>query len=184
MSHSLSAPVIATPVFVVLALLETAGALYVILSIVFATIVPIIGIARSARLEGLDYDIPERSARARPFMIAITSYLVGFLFLMIGKAPVLLSGLMLAYCINTTVMFVITLSWKISVHAAGVTGPLGFLVFKLGLAWGFLYLLVIPVGQIRIRLGQHTLLQVLAGAVVSGTLTWVQIFFLVPLIPT
>jgi len=180
----LSAPVIATPVFVVLALLEAAWALYVILSIVFATIVPIIGIARSARLEGLDYDIPERSARATPFMIAITSYLVGFLFLMISKAPVLLSGLMLAYCINTTVMFVITLSWKISVHAAGVTGPLGFLVFKLGLEWGFLYLLVIPVGMLRIRLGQHTLLQVSVGAVVSGALTWVQIFFLVPLIPT
>ena len=123
LSYSLSAPVIATPVFVFLALLEAAGVLDVILSIVFVTIVPRIGIVRSARSSRLDYDIPERSARARPFMIAIASYLVGFLFLMIINAPVLLSGLMLAYSINTTVMFVITPSWKISVHAAGVTGP-------------------------------------------------------------
>src|SRR5437773_11103136 len=72
---------------------------------------------------------------------------------------------------------------EISVHAAEITGTLSFLVFKLGLLWGFLYLLVIPVGLIRIRLRQHTLLQVLAGAVLSAALTWAQIIFLVPLIP-
>ena len=95
----------------------------------------------------------------------------------------MLSGLMLAYLINTCAIFLITLVWKKSVHAAGVTGPLSFLVFKLGLLWGFLYLLVIPVGLIRIRLRQHTLLQVLAGAVLIALLTWAQIVFLVPLVP-
>jgi len=184
LSYSLSAPVIATPVFVFLALLEAAGVLDVILSIVFVTIVPRIGIVRSARSSRLDYDIPERSARARPFMIAIASYLVGFLFLMIINAPVLLSGLMLAYSINTTVMFVISPSWKISVLAAVVTGPLPFLVFKLGPAWSLLYLLVVPVALVRIRLQQHTVFQILAGAVLSAARTWAEIFFLVPFIPT
>lgn len=183
LSHSLSAPIIATPVFVALVLLESATILSAILSVFFATIVPVIGITGFARSEGLDYDIPERRARARPFEIAILSYLAGFTTLVTIGAPVMLSGLMLAYLINTCAMFLITLVWKISVHAAGVTGPLSFLVFKLGLLWGFLYLLVIPVGLIRIRLRQHTLLQVLAGAVLSAALTWAQIIFLVPLIP-
>ncbi len=183
LSHSLSAPIIATPVFVALVLLESATILSAILSVFFATIVPVIGITGFARSEGLDYDIPEKRARARPFEIAILSYLAGFTTLVTIGAPVMLSGLMLAYLINTCAMFLITLVWKISVHAAGVTGPLSFLVFKLGLLWGFLYLLVIPVGLIRIRLRQHTLLQVLAGAVLSALLTWAQIVFLVPLVP-
>jgi len=184
LSHSLSAPIIATPVFVVLALLESTTILSAILSVVCATIVPIIGIVALARSEGLDYEIPEKRARARPFEIAILSYLIGFTMLVMIRTPVPLSGLMLAYFLNTSVMFLITLVWKISVHAAGVTGPLSFLVFRLGPAWGLLYLLVIPVGLIRIRLGQHTLPQVMAGAVLSATLTWVQIILLLPLIPT
>ncbi len=183
LSHSLSAPIIATPVFVALVLLESATILSAILSVFFATIVPVIGITGFARSEGLVYDIPEKRARAKPFEIAILSYLAGFTTLVTIGAPVMLSGLMLAYLINTCAMFLITLVWKISVHAAGVTGPLSFLVFKLGLLWGFLYLLVIPVGLIRIRLRQHTLLQVLAGAVLSALLTWAQIVFLVPLVP-
>ncbi|TMI35518.1 hypothetical protein E6H26_06130 [Candidatus Bathyarchaeota archaeon] len=164
MSHSLSAPIIATPVFVALVLLESATILSAILSVFFATIVPVIGITGFARSEGLDYDIPEKRARARPFEIAILSYLAGFTTLVTIGAPVMLSGLMLAYLINTCAMFLITLVWKISVHAAGVTG-------------------VIPVGLIRVRLGQHTSLQVLAGAVLSAGLTWTQIIFLAPLIP-
>ena len=183
LSHSLSAPIIATPVFVALVLLESATILSAILSVFFATIVPVIGITGFARSEGLDYDIPEKRARARPFEIAILSYLAGFTTLVTIGAPVMLSGLMLAYLINTCAIFLITLVWKKSVHAAGVTGPLSFLVFKLGLLWGFLYLLVIPVGLIRIRLRQHTLLQVLAGAVLIALLTWAQIVFLVPLVP-
>jgi membrane-associated phospholipid phosphatase len=141
------------------------------------------GIVVFARSEGLDYDIPERRARARPFEVAILSYLIGFLILVTLKTSIFVSGLMLAYLINTSAMFLITLVWKISVHAAGVTGPLSFLVFRLGPVWGFLYLLVIPVGLIRLRLGQHTVLQVLTGAVLSAALTWVEIIFLIPQIP-
>ncbi len=183
LSHLVSAPVIAAPIFVSLAALENASAIYALVSVLFAGVIPIVGVLYFARLEKLDYDIPERSARARPFVFAITSYLVGFLVLVSSGAPLLMSGLMLAYSINTSVMFVVTLFWKISVHAAGVTGPLTFLVFRLGFLWGLLYLLVLPVGLLRLRLGQHTLLQLLAGAVLSAALTWIEIIFLVPLIP-
>ncbi len=128
LSHLVSAPIIATPVFVSLSILEHAQAVHVLVAVVFASMVPLLGIVYFA-------------------------------------------------------MFLVTLSWKISVHAAGVTGPLTFLVFKLGLPWSFLYLLVVPVGLLRLRLRQHTLLQVLAGAVLSAALTWAEIILLVPLIP-
>jgi membrane-associated phospholipid phosphatase len=183
LSHLVSAPVIAAPIFVSLAALENARLVYTLASIVFASVIPIVGILYFAKSDGMDYDIPERDARARPFVFAIASYLAGFVLLVLIGAPFLMSGLMLAYSINTSVMFIVTLSWKISVHAAGVTGPLTFLVFRLGLLWSLLYLLVIPVGLLRFRLGQHTFLQLLAGAVLSAALTWTEIIFLVPLLP-
>ncbi len=183
LSHLLSAPIIAAPVFVSLAFLQGATVVPTILAVVFASIMPMLGIVVFARTEGLDYDIPDRRARARPFEIAILSYVIGFLTLVTLKTSILVSGLMLAYLINTTAMFLITLGWKISVHAAGVTGPLSFLVFRLGPIWGLLYLLVVPVGLIRLRLGQHTVLELLAGAVLSAALTWAEIIFLIPLIP-
>ncbi len=183
LSHLVSAPIIATPVFVSLSILEHAQAVHVLVAVVFASMVPLLGIVYFARSEGLDYDVSERRARGRPFVFAIASYVIGFLLLALSRAPTLVSGLMLAYSINTSAMFLVTLFWKISVHAAGVTGPLTFLVFKLGLPWSFLYLLVVPVGLLRLRLRQHTLLQVLAGAVLSAALTWAEIILLVPLIP-
>lgn len=181
-SYLFSAPVFAAPVFVILGILESADVLDIILCVDFATILPIVGIVSFARSRRLDYDIPERNARTGPFVVANASFLSGFLLLLTGRAPVLLTGLMLAYLINTSVMSVITLAWKISIHAAGITGPLTFLMFKLGPAWSLLYLLVVPVGLIRLRMRQHTVLQVIAGAVLSAALTWAQIILLVPLI--
>ncbi len=184
LSHLVSAPTIATPVFVVLSLLESANATHIAVSLVFATMLPMVGVLYFAQVEGLEYDIPERSARAKPFVFAIVSYVTGFLLLLTTGAPVLVSGLMLAYSINTSAMFLVTLFWKISIHAAGVTGPLTFLVFRLGFAWSLLYLFVVPVGLVRLRLRQHTFFQVAAGAVLSAALTWANIVFLVPLIPS
>lgn len=165
-------------------MLTGATAVSAILSVIFATIVPIIGIVRFAKAKALDYDIPDRSRRGRPFILAIASYLVGFVLLVTIRAPVLLSGLMMAYSLNTSIMFLTTLSWKISIHTAGITGPITFLVFSLGLQWSLLYLIVVPVGLLRIILKQHSLLQVMAGAILSAALSWAQILILVPLIPS
>ena len=183
LSHLLGAPVVAAPIFVALSYLTNATILQSAACLVFATMIPIGGIIRVARSANVDYDIPARDARAKPFFIAIVSYVFGFVLLVDLRAPVLLSGLMLAYSINTFGMFLITLSWKISVHAAGITGPLSVLIFKLGIAWGLLYAIVLPVGFVRIRLKQHSLPQIIAGAVLSALLTWVQIIFFFPLIP-
>ncbi len=168
--------------FVTLSTLEAAKPIQTVESIVFATFLPLVGVLYFARLEGQEYDIPERSARVKPFVVAVVSYATGFILLSLNNAPLLVSGLMLAYSINTSVMFFITLFWKISIHAAGITGPLTFLVFRLGYAWGLLYLLVVPVGLVRLRLGQHTVSQVVAGGVLSAALTWAEILYFIPLI--
>ena len=137
MSHSFSAPIIATSVFVVLALLESATIVSTILSVVFCHY---IAHSRDHRVcevgrIGLRYcreKCPRETLRDRARKLARRIHSARTI-----RAPVLLSGLMLAYFINTSAMFLLTLGWKISVHVAGITRPLSFLVFKLGPAGAF-----------------------------------------------
>jgi hypothetical protein len=184
LSYLLSAPVVAMMVLVTLSILEATQAINTLASIMFATVIPIVGIVHFARSEGLNYDIPEKSARVRPFIFAIASYVLGFPLLVWIRAPVLISGVMMAYAINTFIIFLITLRWKISVHAAGVTGPLTFIIYELGPLWSFLYLLVIPVALVRLELKEHTIFQLAAGAILCMILTWAEIILLLPLIPS
>jgi membrane-associated phospholipid phosphatase len=71
----------------------------------------------------------------------------------------------------------ITFKWKISIHASGITSPFTALVYLLGGVMLPLLLVVIPVGWARVELKAHTKMQVTAGAILSGLLTWVQMSF-------
>ena len=94
------------------------------------------------------------------------------------NAPTLIKGLMLCYFVNSIIIVSITLFWKISVHAAGITGPLTVLIYKLGVLYFPLYLIVVPVALARIKLREHTLAQVIGGALLVAFTTWLQILFI------
>jgi len=182
LSYATGAPIIACVAFIVLTLLDSASFVHAFSSIVFSSVFPVASIIFFAKREGIDYNIPERDVRFRPFVFAIASYVLGFLTLLLLKAPVLMTCLMFAYAINTSVMTLITLFWKISIHTAGVTGPLTFFVYALGWQWSFLYLLVIPVGGVKLLMKQHSVSQLVAGAIMSAALSWLQIIFILPLV--
>ncbi len=84
--------------FVALSILEAAKQIFVVESMVFATLLPLAGIFYFAKIEGLEYDVPERKDRTRPFVVAIVSYVTGFSLLVIGSAPVLVSGPYASLC--------------------------------------------------------------------------------------
>jgi len=184
LSYASSAPILASMAFIVLAKLESANFVHSVASIAFATVFPIVIVVFFAKRERIDYNIPERNVRYKPFVFAIASYVFGFLALLSLKAPALMICMMVAYAINTGVMSLITLFWKISIHAAGVTGPMTFLVYALGWQWSFLYLLMIPVGGIKLLMREHTISQLAAGAVISAALSWLQIIFILPVLNT
>ncbi len=182
-SYIASAPIVAFLTFLALAITESAQLGQAIISVVFASLIPITVVVYLRGLRDFpNMTFPSGAARIKPFVIAITGYAFGFLALVSMRAPVLIRGLMLAYMINTTAMLAITTFWKISIHAAGVTGPLSFVIFRLGLWSIFLYLLVIPVALIKLRFREHTAWQLIAGAAVTIVITWTQVLFLVPLI--
>jgi membrane-associated phospholipid phosphatase len=144
--------------------------------IFFGTIIPLAMLHElSARGRISDFYVSERKQRTIPFACAILSYLAGGMTLTYLRAPPIVTALMLCYAGNTAIMMLITLRWKISVHASGVAGPIIVLIYGLG-SWAAIFLAVLfPVGWARIRLNAHSPKQILVGALLTIATTWIQL---------
>lgn len=125
-----------------------------------------------------DLMVNERDERLIPFVCVFGSYLLGTGFLWVFNAPSTMVALMVSYVVTSLVMMVITLRWKISIHAAGVAGPSMFLVLKYNLVlWPFL-IVTLLVCWSRWRLKVHTIKQVFAGAFLSVIITSIMVYLL------
>ena len=119
--------------------------------------------ARLVRGAYSDDDISHRSERTGLYTAAILSTLVGSVLLYFLGIPSIFLRLMVAAIGVTTVAMLINFSWKISVHSTSIAtlATLGTIFFqRLGV---LLWVCALIVGWARIRTGNHTLLQVLAG---------------------
>lgn len=176
-SAGLSAPLLAFPAFVWLSVSIHSGdtRLSLLLAFVFATLWPLLALfalVKSRRIP--DMYVEEREKRTLPFLVAMAGYGLGGLLLWLAVSPSSSTILMFCYGGNTTAFLVMSLKWKPSVHASGVTGPMTVLALSVGpsaLAFG---LLLLPVAWARTRLGAHTWSQVATGALVTIPLTAVQ----------
>ncbi len=129
-----------------------------------------------------DMDITDRTKRTLPLFFAVCSYLVGFIVLLSIGAPALTTALMLIYSFNTLIILFINLSWKISIHTMGVAGSTVALTYLFGFP-GLLFGLLIPlVMWSRVILKKHTISQVLVGGIAGIILTYVQLYFIIPLV--
>jgi membrane-associated phospholipid phosphatase len=173
-----NAPFVSLYAFVALILyLSTPAApTLLLIAVIFGTALPT-GVILYMRKRGIIRDVyaSERGTRFKPFLAALVSYLIGMLLLLALSAPKSVIALMACYVVNTAVMTLITLKWKISIHASGVAGPATFFVFMLGPVMLPLLLVILPVGWARITLGAHTRNQVLAGFFLTIVLTWLQL---------
>jgi len=102
-----------------------------------------------------------RRERFIPFLVTITSYVMGTVSLVVVQAPAPITALMACYIVNGLVLLVITLRWKISIHASGVASPVTALVYLLGTRMLPLFMLFLQK-------------QITAGALLSSVLTWLQ----------
>jgi membrane-associated phospholipid phosphatase len=184
LSFMFNPPIVAAPAFLTLILLrkpENSLAL-VSIAMIFASLIPLAIVYVLAR-HGTISDIwaSDRETRVIPFSGAICSYVLGSLALVAVGSPAVITSLMLCYVGNTVVMMLISLKWKISVHASGVAGPLTALIYFVGFAAIPFLLLVIPVGWARLKLKAHTPAQVVAGALLTIVITWIQLGIYVPI---
>jgi membrane-associated phospholipid phosphatase len=97
--------------------------------------------------------------------------IVAWLALMVGAAPRLLLALAGASTVQTLIIFLVTLRWKISGHAAAITG-LAVLSWLLASPVVAPAALSVPlVIWARLRLRRHTFFQALAGAAVGALIS-------------
>jgi membrane-associated phospholipid phosphatase len=130
-----------------------------------------------------DLEIPARTDRNHPLLVASASYLIGTVVLVAVHAPLLTTVVMFGYFAGTLFLFFINLYWKISIHAMGIAGPTTVLVFVFGY-WGVLLgLLLPPVIWSRVYLKKHTLAQALTGAILGFVLTAVMLSLLLRYAP-
>jgi membrane-associated phospholipid phosphatase len=115
-----------------------------------------------------DRHVRVRQQRPVPFLAAIASFLAGLALLVALGAPRPVVALVVAMLTCLAATMFVTLWWKLSLHAAAASGTVAILV----LTFGPLLLLALPVVALvawsRIRLGDHTPAQTLAGAALGG----------------
>lgn len=158
---------------------------------VFFFLIPLAYVAVMVRRgKAATLEIRRQSARTRPFLFGIASYAAGVLFLWmtLQTARPLMLAIAAIYPINTALVALINLRWKISVHVASIAGFLAGLIFVARMPWdvptlGVLTmtsvapsLLLIPLLMwARVRSGAHTPGEVAAGSVFGFCMTLAQL---------
>ena len=118
-----------------------------------------------------DPDLPDRRERFLPY-IGIVGLYVGCLILFIYlRAPRQVLAITVSYILVTLVGAFISLFWKVSMHLAGVAGPVTALVVLVSPYFALAYLFLIPLGWARYILKKHTLSQIIVGSGISIFIT-------------
>ena len=130
----------------------------------FASVLPYALILRGVRRGRLtDRNISLREQRIRFGVVAITSILIGLALFLAFDAPAEMVALMASIAVGVACGWVITLWWKISVHAAIAAGAATVLTLVFGPALLAVWSLVAVIAWARVQVGDHTMAQVLAG---------------------
>lgn len=143
----------------------------------------------------LSVDIRDRTRRVRPFLFGLASYFAGLVIMtwMGGTGTRLVAALMLCHILNTLLLVLVTLRWKISVHNAAVAGFASMLWFVARMPWPgadgslaapfltntiiYPVILLIPLLMwARVRAGVHTRAQVLAGALFGLVAPYAELY--------
>jgi membrane-associated phospholipid phosphatase len=145
------------------------GLAWGLLAMLFVGVIPysiILYGVRRGRLS--DRHIGVREQRTRPLALGLVSVLVGIGVLVGFGAPRELTALVVAMFVGGLVATVINHFWKLSVHASVAAGTTLVLVLAFGAAMWATAIVVAAVGWSRVRLGDHTTAQVIAGTVIGA----------------
>ena len=103
--------------------------------------------------------------RITPMLVAILFYLAAGVAVLFIEAPQIVKVFTWVYPVSTTVMFAISLKWKISLHMSGIAGPVAALGTAL-FPWGWIAAVLLPiVAWARYVQRKHTPAQLIGGTV-------------------
>jgi len=147
----------------------SAGLGWGLLAATFCGLVPYgVVIAGVHRRRWTDRHLRARQQRPAPFLAAIASVLTGLALLLALDAPRQLVALVVAMLAGLATALVVTLWWKLSVHTAAAAATVAILALTFGPTLTLTAPTVALVAWARVRLGDHTPAQTLAGAALGG----------------
>lgn len=120
-----------------------------------------------------DRHIRVREQRTRPLAMGLVSVLAGIAVLVAFGAPRELTALVVAMFVGGLVATAVNHFWKLSVHASVAAGTTLVLVLSFGAVMWAAAVVVAAVGWSRVRLQDHTTLQVIWGTVVGAVISGV-----------
>lgn len=136
---------------------------------VIAPLVYLIALMRAGEVS--DFHMRDRLERVKPMRAILLFFFLSWLIFLASGAPLLFQVLALVGTLQSAVMYLITLRWKISGHGAGAAGFSVFLWGLYGTAAAPALLLIPIVIWARLSLERHDLPQSLAGAALgAGTM--------------
>ncbi|MBE6490804.1 MAG: hypothetical protein E7Z83_08105 [Methanobrevibacter sp.] len=147
-----------------------------IVALIFASLLPMVIILMWAKIINTDNDISNRQDRYVPLVVGIISYFIGVLISLFLNLDNFLTILLLCYSVNTGVVLLITIKWKISVHTTGISGPIAALILLLGPVGAAIALIYPIVIWSRVLLKKHTLAQAISGGVQGFFLTVLEMY--------
>ncbi len=130
-------------------------------------IAPILGLwIWFVKKEGMSWDIPNRAKRIRPLILVLGLVMLDGIFTihLDSRALTQLFLLFLVWLVGFTA---ITTKWKISGHTGVAALATGLMVAWYGSLWWPVLLIVPVVGWARVVRHDHTILQVVMGAIYS-----------------
>jgi hypothetical protein len=128
----------------------------------------VVWLVKSGRVS--DFHLPNRRDRYVPFLVAISSAVCALLLLFYFGAPASFVAPVFTALLQTLALFLVTLTWQISIHTATTSGLVTFAVLAIGGA-AVAFLLLIPlVMWARLYLGRHTVGQAVAGVLLGSSI--------------
>jgi len=180
-SYQFIPPVMNVVIFVLIAFeIERSYKLLIIFSsLIFGFVFPILTfiiLRRKNKIVNDDATVKEE--RTIPYLYGIVFSLLGTCLVFFGGPSLLAVLLWLAYFVNSTILIIVNKFWKISAHTMGVAIPLGASFVLMG-AYPFIFVIVLLlVAWARKELGVHTMLQLIAGAIVGFFVTYLLVPYL------
>ncbi|MEU4804768.1 hypothetical protein [Actinosynnema sp. NPDC023587] len=143
---------------------------------VTGSVIPMLVVVRGARRgRWRSHHVTDREGRRVPLLTCVLSLGAGIAALVLGDAPDRMVALALAMFLSLVVSIAITFAapvpggrgWKISVHTSAASGALAVTVVTFGL-WTLVFAPAVAlVGWSRVALRDHTVGQVVGGAVLG-----------------
>lgn len=139
----------------------------------FAPMALIYGLKKTGRVS--DYNISFREQRFLPLLVLVVVNAIGYEFMQQMHAPRLLSGILLFNAVNTVLILLVTLQWKISIHLFTFTSSVALLFLQFGPAALWALPAVPLLMWSRMVLKAHNFMQTLVGAIIGFSVMYVEL---------